>query len=197
MYSGIFFNRYSVHWDEIQTLQTFSLNIRKNSLIFLTWSSAHHSSILYFRFLYELKHKVSLSKRLCGSFHLWFRFVFGKKIFFHSKKKKKKWTLTLNVIIPVKIKIIENPHAFAPRPFPDTRFYSQTLGVTSRQNWPFQDEFFRLNESKFWELQFCSSIIFITFLYLLNFYFLIWSQKHPVKEHRLKFETAKLNHSKL
>ena len=39
------------------------------------------------RFLYELKHKVRLSKTVCGIFHFLFRFVFIKAYIFVQPKK--------------------------------------------------------------------------------------------------------------
>ena len=42
------------------------------------------------RFLYELKHKVRLSKTVCGIFHFRFRFVFIKVYIFVQQNA---WTL--------------------------------------------------------------------------------------------------------
>ena len=50
----------------------------KNALFFLLRAPAHHSFIFDLRFLYELKHKVPLSKTVCGIFHFPFRSVFIK-----------------------------------------------------------------------------------------------------------------------
>ena len=64
----------------------------------------------YLRFLYELKHKVHLSKTVCESFHFRFQFVFIKVYIFVQEKA---WTLWLeNIISPFKIKIIEKPGSF-------------------------------------------------------------------------------------
>ena len=54
------------------------INGTKNVLIFLSRALTHHSFILNFRFLYELKHKVRISKAVYGIFHFRFRFVFIK-----------------------------------------------------------------------------------------------------------------------
>ena len=55
-----------------------------------------------------LKHKVALSKTVCGIFHFRPRFIFIKVYIFNQKNA---WTLWLyNVITPFKIKIIEKPH---------------------------------------------------------------------------------------
>ena len=52
------------------------INGTKNALFFLSRFRTHHSSTFTFRFLYELKHKVSLSKTVERIFHFRFRFVF-------------------------------------------------------------------------------------------------------------------------
>ena len=57
------------------------------------------------RFLYELKHKVRLSKTVCGIFHFRFRFVFVKVYIFVFL-----YSLTLKRHNLFKIKIRENPH---------------------------------------------------------------------------------------
>ena len=48
----------------------------KNAFFFLSRAPTHHSFTFSLRFLYELKHKVRLSKTLCGIFHFQFRSVF-------------------------------------------------------------------------------------------------------------------------
>ena len=72
-------------------------------------ASAHHSFTINLRFLYELKHKVHLSKTVCGIFHFWFCFLFIKV---YILVQQSAWTLWFyNVIItPFKMKIIEKPH---------------------------------------------------------------------------------------
>ena len=52
-------------------LKTFSsdkINGTKNALFFLSRAPAHHSFTFNLRFLNELKHKVRLSKTVCGIF---------------------------------------------------------------------------------------------------------------------------------
>ena len=45
---------------------------------FISRNPTHHSFTFNLRSLYELKHKVRLSKTVCGIFHFRFRFVFIK-----------------------------------------------------------------------------------------------------------------------
>ena len=53
-------------WDKI--------NGTKNVLIFLSRVSTNHSFTFNLQFLYELKHKVRLSKTVCGIFDsFWFK----------------------------------------------------------------------------------------------------------------------------
>ena len=52
------------------------INVTKNALFFLLQAPTHHNFPFNFRFLYELKRKVRLSKTVCGIFHFRFRFVF-------------------------------------------------------------------------------------------------------------------------
>ena len=61
------------------------------------------------RFLCELKHKVRLSKGVCGVFHCWFYFV-SVKIYFFAQQKMH--SLIQNVISLFKILIKENPAGF-------------------------------------------------------------------------------------
>ena len=78
----------------------------KNALFFLSWAPTHPGFTL--RFWYELNHKVRLSKTVCGTFHIRFRFIFIKVYIFVQQNA---WTLWLQkVIIPFKIKIIHKPH---------------------------------------------------------------------------------------
>ena len=77
----------------------------KKSPPFSFVSSTHHSFTFISRFLYELEHKVPLSKTVSGIFHFRFRFGFIKVYIFLQQKA---WILLLqNVIIPFEIKIIE------------------------------------------------------------------------------------------
>ena len=101
--------QYTIHWDKTQMLKKFPLNKIngiKNAHFLLSLIPTHHNFIFNLRFLYELKHKVHLSKTVCGIFHLWFHFVFIKV---YSIVKQNAWTLRLkNIIIPFKTKIIES-----------------------------------------------------------------------------------------
>ena len=58
------------------------INGTKNFLFFLSQAPTHHSFTFNLRFLCKLKHKVRLSKTVCGIFHFWFRFVFIKVYIF-------------------------------------------------------------------------------------------------------------------
>ena len=93
----IFWKRiqYTIHRGEIQILKKFlwdKINGSKNELFFLSRASTHHSFTFNLRFLYELKHKVRLSKTVCGIFHFRFRFVFIKVYIFVQQNA---WTLWL------------------------------------------------------------------------------------------------------
>ena len=46
----------------------------KNAFFFLSRAPTHHSFTFNLRFLYELKHKVRLSKTVCGTFHFRFHY---------------------------------------------------------------------------------------------------------------------------
>ena len=86
------------------------MNITKIALFFLSQATTHHSFIFNSGFLYELKHKIRLSKSVWGIFHFRFCFFFIKFFVFVWKKS---WALWLqNVVIPLKIKIIEKPYTF-------------------------------------------------------------------------------------
>ena len=65
-------------------------NVTKNSLFFLSQAPTHHSFTFNSRFLYELKHKVHLSKTVCGIFHFRIRLVFIRICIFVQEKA---WTL--------------------------------------------------------------------------------------------------------
>ena len=49
------------------------INGAKNTLFFLSRAPTYHSFTFNLQFFYELKHKVRLSKTLCGIFHFRFR----------------------------------------------------------------------------------------------------------------------------
>ena len=81
--------QYNIHWDKTQMLKKFPLdriNGTKKCPFFLSRAPTHHSFYFYLRFLYELKHKVRLSKAMCGIFHFRFHFVFIKVNIFGSTK---------------------------------------------------------------------------------------------------------------
>ena len=61
------------------------INGAKNTLFFLSRAPTHHGFTFKLRFLYELKHKVRLSKTVCGIFHFRFRFVFNSLYFCSTK----------------------------------------------------------------------------------------------------------------
>ena len=85
------FIQYTILWDKAQMLKKFPLdkmNGTKNALFFLSRALTHNSFTVTLRFLYELKHKVPLSKMYGGfsffhfvSFLLKFIFLFKKMIF--------------------------------------------------------------------------------------------------------------------
>ena len=54
----------------------------KNVFFFFREPQLTNSFTFNLRFLYELKHKVCLSKTVCGIFHFRFRFVFIKVYIF-------------------------------------------------------------------------------------------------------------------
>ena len=51
-------------------------SVTKNALYVLSRDPNHHGFTVDSRFLYELKHKVHLSKRVFGVFCFWLRLVF-------------------------------------------------------------------------------------------------------------------------
>ena len=99
-----------MHRDKTQIFKKIpsdKMNGTKNAVCFLSRTSTHHSFIFNLGFLYKLKYKAHLSKTVCGIFDFWFRFVFIKAYFFVWRNA---WIIWLwNVIIPFRIKSIENP----------------------------------------------------------------------------------------
>ena len=86
---------YTMQWDKIQMLKKFLLNKTnrtKNALFFLLRAPSHYSFAFNLRFLYELKHKVCLSKTVCGIFHFRFGFNLIKNYVFVQQNA---WTLWL------------------------------------------------------------------------------------------------------
>ena len=89
------FIQYTIHWDKTKMLKQFpsdEISNTKNALFFLSRAPTHHSFTFNLRFLYELKHKVRLSKTVCGIFHFRFRFVFIKV---YISVQQNTWTLWL------------------------------------------------------------------------------------------------------
>ena len=85
--------QYTIHWEKTQILKKFPLNKingTKNALFFLSWATTHHNFTFNLQFLYELKHKIFLSKSVCGIFLFRFRFVFIKVFIFVQQNV---WTL--------------------------------------------------------------------------------------------------------
>ena len=74
----------------LKKIPSDKINGTKNILFFLSRAPAHHSFILNLLFLRELKHKLRLSKTVCGFFHFRFRFVFIAVCIF---VKQNSWTL--------------------------------------------------------------------------------------------------------
>ena len=107
----IFWNciQYTIHWDKTN-IKKFGQNKRHKKCRHFSFASSNSSDFTFIlRFLYELKHKVGLSNHLSGISHFWFNFVTIKGYIFGQQNA---WTLWLwNIIIPVKIKIIEQPHS--------------------------------------------------------------------------------------
>ena len=58
----------------LKKISSDEINVTKNELFFLSRVPTHHSFTFKLRFLYELKHKVRLSKTLFWIFHFRFRF---------------------------------------------------------------------------------------------------------------------------
>ena len=74
----------------LKRIPSDKINGTKNALFSLSRASAHHSFTFNLRFLYELEHKVRLSKTVCGIFHFRFRSVFIKVYIFVQQNA---WTL--------------------------------------------------------------------------------------------------------
>ena len=66
------------------------INGTKNALFFLSRAPTHHCFTFNLRFLYEVKHKVRLSKTVRGIFHFRFCSVFIKVYIFVQQNA---WTL--------------------------------------------------------------------------------------------------------
>ena len=71
--------QYSIHWYKTQMLKIFpsdKINRTENAFFFLSQAPTHHSFSFDLRFFYEIKHKVRLSKTVCGFS------IFGSALFF-------------------------------------------------------------------------------------------------------------------
>ena len=91
VYSESVFN--TLYIEVKQMLKKFPLDkisVTKNAHFFLSRAPTHHYLTFNLRFLYELKHKVWLSKTVCGIFHSQFHFVFIKVYIFVQQNA---WTL--------------------------------------------------------------------------------------------------------
>ena len=126
--------------------------------LFLSQAPTHHSFSFNFRFLYELKHKVRLSKTVCRIFRFQYRFVLLKFIF-----------LSKNIMVPSEIKMIllaDSDFWVGIRSF-KIPWYLRELELPKNRR---GDKFFKLIKSKFWEHQ-CFSMV--TFKYIFDIPLLI------------------------
>ena len=83
----------TIHLDKTQMFKKFpsdKLNGIKTALFFLSRDQTHYSFTFNLRSLYELKHKVRLTKTMCGIFHFRFIFVLIKVYIFVQQNG---WTL--------------------------------------------------------------------------------------------------------
>ena len=70
---------YILRWNKnFKKFTSDKINFSKTALFFLLLAPAHHSFTFNLRFLYELKHKVRLSKTVCEILHFQFCFIFIK-----------------------------------------------------------------------------------------------------------------------
>ena len=138
------------------------MNATKNALLFLSWAPTNHSFTFNSQSLYELKHKIHLTKAVYGIFHYRFHQFLLKFLFLFNKSMD---SLTLNVIITFKIKIMENPHTVL---LPHLRFLSckkkfqnsvVSAWVELSRNWP-GIKLFELIKLKFWVCHFFSIVTF-------------------------------------
>ena len=75
----------TTHLDKTQMLKKLpsdKLNGMKTALFFISRDPTHYRFTFNLRFLYELKHKVRLTKTMCGIFHFRFLFVLIKVYIF-------------------------------------------------------------------------------------------------------------------
>ena len=57
----------------LKKIPSDKINGTKNALFFLSRAPTHHSFTFNFRFLYEIKQKVRLSKTVCGIFRFFIK----------------------------------------------------------------------------------------------------------------------------
>ena len=75
---NVYSMQYTFRWNtNVRKFPLDKISSTKNPCFFLLRAPTHHSCTLNLWFLYELKHKVRLSKTLCGVFHFWI-FLFSK-----------------------------------------------------------------------------------------------------------------------
>ena len=77
--------QYTTHWDKTQMSKKNYLDKinGQNKCSLFSFASSNSSQFTFcLRFLHELKHKVHLSKTVCGIFHCRFRFIFIKVYIF-------------------------------------------------------------------------------------------------------------------
>ena len=67
------------------------INGTKNALFFLSQAPAHHNFTFNVRFLFNQRHKIRLSKTVCGIFHFRFRSVFIKVYIFVQQNAWALW----------------------------------------------------------------------------------------------------------
>ena len=75
----LFMEKIQLRWDitlMLKNLSSDKINVTKNALFFLSRAPNLHIFTFNLQFLYELKHKVHLSKNVCGIFN--FRFFHFK-----------------------------------------------------------------------------------------------------------------------
>ena len=60
------------------------ISVTKNALFFLSQAPTHHRFTFNSQFLYELKHKIHVTKTKCGIFH----FIFQVYIFVQQKSSR-------------------------------------------------------------------------------------------------------------
>ena len=78
----------------LKKIPSNKINSTKKALFLLSRAPAHHSFTFNLRFLYALKHKISLSKIVCPIFHFRLRFLFIKVYIFVQQKT---WTLKRHI----------------------------------------------------------------------------------------------------